>query len=295
VQTSARAGKRIFNDKDWIAADPTDPTGNTAYVAWNLDKNRSSAIVISKTTDGGLTWSVPKMVSSIFTTDISATVVVGNDGTVYVTFETTTSSGDAVAFAVSHNGGTTFKTRLIAPINDIPSPLPGATWRDDSFPALALDGSTLHVVWSNWNGTDADVVYMRSANGGATWSAPVTIGGGPGDQFFPWIAARNGTVYASWFNRASGDTYTIAGAASTDGGATWSAPVTLSTATSNVPAGNEFSFPNCAPNFIGDYNGITVDPSGVGHALWTDIRTDQFDPPNNADQDPFTATLTASG
>jgi hypothetical protein len=295
VQTSATAGKRIFNDKDWIAADPSDPTGNTAYVAWNLDKNRSSAIVISKTTNGGLTWSVPKKVSNVFTTDISATVVVGNDGTVYVTFETSTASGSAVAFAVSHNGGATFKTRLIAPISDIPSPLPGATFRDDSFPALALDGSTLHVVWSNWNGTDADVVYMRSTNGGATWSAPVTIGGGPGDQFFPWIAARNGTVYASWFNRASGDTYTIAGAASTNGGASWSAPATLSNATSNVPAGNEFSFPNCAPNFIGDYNGITVDSNGVGHALWTDIRANHFDPPGVADQDAFTATLTASG
>lgn len=33
---------------------------------------------------------------------------------------------------------------------------------------------------------------------------------------------------------------------------------------------------------------------GVGHAMWTDIRTDSFDPPCNADQDPFTATLTAS-
>jgi hypothetical protein len=102
-------------------------------------------------------------------------------------------------------------------------------------------------------------------------------------------------VYASWFNRASGDTYSIAGAASTDGGATWSAPATLSTATSDVQAGNEFSFPNCAPNFIGDYSGITVDANGLGHSLWTDIRPDQFDPPGNADQDPFTATLTASG
>ncbi len=295
VQTSATAGKRIFNDKDWIAADPSDPTGKTAYVAWTLFKNHSSAIVISKTTDGGLTWSVPKEVSSLFTNDQGVTVVVGNTGTVYVTFEAFTGSGDAVAFAVSHNGGTTFTTRLLAPINDIPSPLPGATFRDDSFPALALDGSTLHVVWSNWNGTDADVVYLRSTNGGTTWSGPVTIGGGPGDQFFPWVAARNGTVYASWFNRASGDTYTIAGAASTDGGASWSAPATLSTATSNVQAGNEFSFPNCAFNFIGDYNAITVDSNGVGHALWTDIRANHFDPPGNADQDAFTATLTASG
>lgn len=295
VQTSATAGKRIFNDKEWIAADPTDPTGNTAYVTWTLFKNRSSAIVISKTTNGGLTWSVPKKVSSLFSTTEGSTVVVGKDGTVYVTFEAFTGSGDAVAFAVSHNGGGTFTTKLVAPINDIPSPLPGATFRDNSFPALALDGSTLHVVWSNWNGTDADVVYMRSTNGGATWSAPVTIGGGTGDQFFPAIAARNGTIYASWFNRGSGDTYTIAGAASANGGATWSAPATVSTATSDVQAGNEFSFPNCAANFIGDYSGVTVDSNGVGHSLWTDIRTDQFDPPNNADQDPFTATITASG
>jgi hypothetical protein len=295
VQTSATAGRRIFNDKDWIAADPSDPTGKTAYVAWTLFKNRSSAIVISKTTDGGLTWSVPKKVSDLFTNDQGVVVVVGTTGTVYVTFEAFSGSGDAVAFAVSHNGGLTFDTRLIAPINDIPSPLPGATFRTNSFPALALDGSTLHVVWSNWNGSNADVVYMRSTNGGATWSRPANIGGSVGDQFFPWIAARNGTVYASWFNRASGDTYTIAGAASSNGGATWSAPVTVSTAASHVRAGNQFSFPDCAFNFIGDYSGITVDSNGAGHSLWTDIRADQFDPPGDADQDAFTAALTASG
>jgi hypothetical protein len=296
VQTPANQGTAVFNDKEWIGADPSDSTGKTAYVTWTLFKGSSSAIVISKTTNGGLTWSAPHRVSNVFTDDQGSTVVVGKNGTVYVTFETFSGSTDAVAFAVSTDGGATFTTRLIAPVSDIPSPLPGATFRDDSFPALALDGSTLHVVWSNWNGTDADVVYMRSANGGGSWSSPVTIGGGPGDQFFPWIAARNSTVYASWFNRASGDTYTIAGAASTNGGASWSSPVTLSTAASNVRAGNAFGFPNCAFSFIGDYSGIAVDSAGVGHSLWTDIRGDQFDPSiTNADQDPFTATLTASG
>ncbi len=71
--------------------------------------------------------------------------------------------------------------------------------------------------------------------------------------------------------------------------------MTLSAEASDVQAGNEFGFPNCAFSFIGDYTGITVDSSGVGHSLWTDIRVDKFDPPGNADQDPFTATLTASG
>src|SRR6266571_4709639 len=295
VQTPANQGTAIFNDKEWIGADPSDSTGNTAYVTWTLYKGSSSAIVISKTTDGGVTWSAPHRISNVFTDDQGSTVVVSKTGTVYVTFETFNGSTDSVAFAVSTDGGATFTTRLIAPVSDIPSPLPGATFRDDSFPALALDGSTLHVVWSNWNGTNADVVYMRSTNGGASWSSPVTIGGGAGDQFFPWIAARNGVAYASWMNRASGDTYSIAGAASTNGGASWSSPVTLSTATSDVQSGNAFGFPNCAFSFIGDYSGITVDSSGVGHSLWTDIRFDPFDPPGNADQDPFTATLSASG
>jgi hypothetical protein len=138
-------------------------------------------------------------------------------------------------------------------------------------------------------------VYMRSTNAGGTWTVPVTIGGGSGDQFFPWVAARNGTVYASWFDRGSGDTYDIAGAASTDGGASWSSAVTLSNVTSDVTTGNQFSFPSCLFNFIGDYSGITVDSHGVGHSLWTDIRKDSFDPSGGgADQDPFTATITAS-
>jgi hypothetical protein len=222
-------------------------------------------------------------------------VVVDGSGHVYVTFETFHGSVDAVAFAVSTDGGANFTTRLLAPIADIPSPLPGATFRDDSFPALALSGSTLHIVWSNWNGSNADVVYMRSTNAGAAWSSPVTIGGGAGDQFFPWIASAGSKVYASWFNRAGGgDTYTIAGAASTNSGASWTSPVTLSTATSDVQSGNQFSYPSCLYNFIGDYGAITVDSSGVAHALWTDIRSDAFDPSGGADQGPFTATLSSS-
>jgi hypothetical protein len=294
VQTSAVRGKGLFNDKEWIAADPSD--ANTAYVTWTQYFGSSSAIVISKTIDGGATWSAPARVSNVYTNDQGSTVLVDGSGHVYVSFETFNGSTDAVAFAVSTDGGASFTTRLIAPVADIPSPLPGATFRDDSFPALALSGSMLHIIWSNWNGTDADVVYMRSTNAGATWSSPVTIGGGSGDQFFPWVASAGSTVYASWFNRAGGgDSYTIAGAASTDSGASWTSPVTLSTATSDVQSGNQFSYPSCLYNFIGDYSAITVDSSGVAHSLWTDIRNDSFDPPTGgADQDPFTTTLTAS-
>ncbi len=62
-----------------------------------------------------------------------------------------------------------------------------------------------------------------------------------------------------------------------------------------MPTGNAFGLPDCASSFIGDHPGITVDSTGVGHSPWTGIRADQFDPPGNADQDPVTATISASG
>ena len=292
VQTSAQQGVGLFNDKEWIAADPTN--GNRAYVTWTQFSGGSSVIVISRTDDGGLTWSAPKPVSTL-TNDQGSTVVVDSGGRVYVTFETFNGASDAVAFATSTDGGSTFSTRLIAPIADIPSPLPGASFRDDSFPSLAVDASTsaLHIVWSNWNGSNADVVYIGSTDGGASWSGPVTIAGGAGDQFFPWIAAGGGKVYTSFFNRqGGGDTYSIGTVASTDGGGSWTASVTVSSADSNVTSGNQFQFPTCLSSFIGDYNAITVDSSGVAHALWTDIRDDKFDPAKGgADQDPYTATI----
>src|SRR6266702_3463204 len=67
VQTPANQGTAVFNDKEWIGADPSDPTGKTAYVTWTLFKGSSSAIVISKTTTAGRTWSVARGVSSVFT------------------------------------------------------------------------------------------------------------------------------------------------------------------------------------------------------------------------------------
>lgn len=290
VQTPASRGHALFNDKEWIGTDPAN--ADVAYVAWTQFEFNSSAIVISKTTDGGATWSAPMKVADQFPNSQGATVVVSSTGTVYVTFETFNGRTDAVVFAVSSNGGASFSSREIAPIHDVPSPLPGATWRDDSFPMLAIDGSTLHIAWPDWNGTSASVVYMRSTDGGASWSSPVVISGS-GNNVMPWLAARGGKVYASWFT-VTGNNYTIAAAASVNDGASWSAPVTLSDDTSMPATGNLFGFPNCAASFIGDYSGIVVDSAGVGHSLWTDIAPDANDPPGGgADQDPYTNTLTA--
>ena len=300
-QTSAAAGATLFNDKEWIAADPIN--SNVAYVTWSEvfsnahGVTTSSVIVISKTVDGGATWSPPLQVSRFEKNSSGSVVFVDASGTIRVTFETTASGHNWVAYATSTDGGATFNTRLLSMIADIPSPLPGATYRTDSFPGFAIDGSSLHIVWSNWTGTNAVVLYIRSTDGGATWSAPVTISGTSGNQFFPWVGSGGGKVYATWFNQPPGgaDTYSISGAASTDGGASWSAPVAVSNAVSDASQGNRFGYPTCSASFIGDYSGIAVDTAGTAHSLWTDIRPEAStsSDPGGTSQDPFTATISS--
>lgn len=79
-----------------------------------------------------------------------------------------------------------------------------------------------------------------------------------------------------------------------DSGATWSAPVLVSSRASNVRLGNGFGYPDCAPRFIGDYSGIAVGSDGVAHPMWTDIRKGNSpdEPGSTHDQDPYTARVT---
>jgi hypothetical protein len=64
-----------------------------------------------------------------------------------------------------------------------------------------------------------------------------------------------------------------------------------------VSSGNLFDYPNCSPDFIGDYSGIAVGPGGAAHPLWTDIRIGNdtsTSPSPHADQDPYTTRLSVS-
>ena len=300
VQTSAAQGSAVFNDKEWVAADPNNP--NVAYVTWTqFLADGTSPIVISKTSDGGATWSALRALLAPNSFSQGSAVQVDSAGTVHVTYETFDGISDVLAYTFSTDGGVSFTPPKppLPVISDIPitgsGSAPWASYRVNSFPALAVDGSSLYSVWADWNGNNADIKMIRSSDGGANWSKPALISQGIDQHFFPAIASYRGKVYASWFDSAAtqalpSNQYTIQGAASADAGATWTAPVTISTATSNASLGNLFGFPTCTPNFIGDYSGIAAGADGVAHPLWTDIRVVNS-PGSSTNQDPYTATM----
>lgn len=258
----------------------------------------SSLIVYSKTTDGGLSWIEPQPVTQQLQNQGSV-VFVDTSGNVHVVWETFVESDsvDAVAYAVKTSGSETFAgTQILATINDVPDPFSWAKFRTNSFPAFVTDGNNLHVVWSDWNGSDADIVYIRSTDGGVSWSSAETIDGGESDQFFPWVGANNGKVFVSYMDHRGEKKshYHISIVASSDGGASWSDPVKISTKYSAPSKGNKFDYPNCTAGFIGDYTGIAVGEDGVAHPFWTDIRKGNSPGGKGShyDQDPYTVRVT---
>jgi len=215
------------------------------------------------------------------------------DGTLYVAFlqfqggfgSTLPHSG--IWVAKSTDGAETFTQQRVADIRQIPSPIPPQgsaandglnSFRTGTAPTIGVtaDG-TVHLAWGEWNGTDADVVYVRSTNGGASWSAPIDMSNGAaGHQFFPSLDTDGSALHVAWYDSrldspAGG---TINGLdvfynQSTNSGTTFSPDERVTDASFDPNAVSRF--PVFCAAFIGDY--LDIDAVGGRVAtIWNDNR-----------------------
>ena len=228
----------IFNDKEWVAA---DPRSGTVYVTWTqftYDASGNfidSPVVVSASHDFGRHWSPMHQVSpsmATFTTGITSfgsgsNPQVANDGTLYVAYETSVcqtaactapTDHDAVVLATSRDGGRTFTNKEVSLDFDFPfsnevgnNVLTGENFRINSFPQLAYDRITgkLWVTWADdrhgqyVNGQSVKSngdAFLSGSGDGTHWSAPVTLGTSS-DEVFSAVAALGGHVAVSFYTR----------------------------------------------------------------------------------------------
>lgn len=156
----------------------------------------------------------PANVSNDTAPSFEPQVAVRDDGTIAVSWY------DAVIrHASSTDGGRTFSPPAAVPSTS------GAT-----SPALAADGTTLHLAYRLGAGSSATIVYRKSSDGGRTWATPATVSAGSGaSASSARIDAHGGHVYLAFAAIPPGDTAgDVFLATSSDGGATWSSPMNLS-------------------------------------------------------------------
>lgn len=275
-------------DKEWLAADMHSQFKGNIYMTWtefddygSSNPNDSSRIKFSRTTDAGETWS-----SSITISDVSGNCIdddlttegavpcVGPNGEIYVSwagplglvFDKSTDGGITWGedkFITDIPGGWAFDVSGISRCNGLP-----ITMCDTS--GGAYNGNIYICYGAQVNGiTDTDVLFVKSTDGGVTWTTPLTVNDDNTSrhQFFPWmtIDQTTGTLWGVFYDRrnttgVATDVYVVK---STDGGDTFE----------NLKV-SESSFTPNSGVFFGDYSNIIAYDKQV-YPIW--MRLDNFD------------------
>jgi hypothetical protein len=218
---------------------PAVASDGTIYVSWmdyNVQTGGAGTIYLDKSTDGGITWGQDKLVTSVNLPPLNV------------------SPSGALA-----KGAPVLK---VSPSN--PSIL-YLVYAEDPDQVVLPDGTIS-------NGPDeADIHFIKSTNGGNTWTAPVRVNDDPpststSDQILPWMDVKaDGTIDIAWYDdrysySPPGSWWKIYVTKSVDGGATFSTNQSV----------NDVNF---TASTLGEYPGLAVDSVNM-YVAWTTTAYD---------------------
>ncbi len=227
-----------FYDKNWITCDtwPLSPHYGNCYQEWD-DNGLGNRILMSTSTDGGLTWS-PAVSPGGLPSGLGGQPVAQPDGTVVVPYTT----GNEIKVFHSTDGGLNW-TRPIS-ISLVQEHAVAGNLRTSALPSAEVDAEgRVYVVWQDcrfrMNCSSNDIV-MSTATDPFTWGPitriPIDPTDSGADHFIPGIAVDRSTAgntarlalayyyYPVATCNASNCDLTVGFVSSTDGGATWTSP-----------------------------------------------------------------------
>jgi hypothetical protein len=304
----------LFQDKINLTVDQTAGRfGGNAYVAWSQYNGfaPNNAVLFSRSTDHGLTFSRPIRVTPVaLGTGSFVDLAVGPDGAVYLAFLSYPSSSNPssdVWLSKSTDGGASFGPAAhVATIElfdssqfsgngatdcgDGPFACPsGLTFsRFTTAPAVAADATGVHVVWNAKLASGQSKVFVRNSPDGIVWPAAATTLDtvAVGHQWTPDIASAGGVINVVFYDSRADPAYspslppgnTASGHNSGDVVHTWVAKSTNGgvgwSETRISTVGSNFGWETHGARrdgFWGDYIYVSA-VGGTVMATWTDSR-----------------------
>jgi hypothetical protein len=271
-------GNVSWNDKPTLAV---SDNGVDVYISFNGPTGGDPWMAQSH--DGGATWTQTKLVdSNRYYFDFDSDVA--TDGTVYFAETSilyggggnkgTTPTGPIEEHVfISRDRGATWENRTIASVQ------PGTVCTAAGCPpdfylghiALSADGGgKLVVLYDGANVAQGPqtIRSQTSSDGGRTWTAPITLSTVGETSDAPAVESRGAGDVRAWYYQTAGggnvDQWNVWYRTSTNGGATWAAPVKISDATSGAAYKTAAGF----AEVYGDYGEIGITSAGKTVAIW---------------------------
>src|SRR4051812_33128598 len=263
----------VSPDKNWIVCDNTasSPFYGNCYTEWD-DNGAGNRMEMSRSTDGGATWSVAATNNAGI---IGGQPVVRPDGTVIV--PTANANETAIGAFNSTNGGASWSaTTTIATISHHTV---AGSLREGPLPSAEVDGAgTVYVVWTDCRfvraGKTNDIVITHSLNAtGTSWSAisriPIDGTNSGVDHFIPGLAVNKDPLHVGqlgltyYFYNSGSTALNVGFISSGNGGSTWGAPQTVSTGATSVWAAT-----TSQGRMVGDYISTSYGSDNLAHGVF---------------------------
>jgi hypothetical protein len=272
----------VSPDKNWIVCDntSTSPFYGNCYTEWD-DNGSGNRMEMSRSTDGGLTWSVAATNNNGI---IGGQPVVRPDGTVIV--PTANANETAIGAFNSTNGGLSWSTTTT--IATISHHRVAGSLREGPLPSAEIDGAgTVYVAWTDCRFRQAcrvnDIVYSKSLNAtGTSWTAvtrvPIDATNTRIDHFIPGLAVNKATSGSSaqigltyYFYNSGSTALNVGFISSNNAGAGWSAPQTVTTPTNS--ATSVWAATTSQGRMVGDYISTSYGSDNLAHGVFAAVST----------------------
>lgn len=177
------------------------------------------------------------------TSNNNAWCIAANGNTLHVAWYDNRDGNYEIYYKRSSDGGTSWDTDTRLTNNSGVS----------NYPAIAVSGSVVHVVWYDNRDGNTEIYYKRSSDGGANWGADQRLTNDAAISYYPSVAVSGSVVHIVWHDQRDGNSEAYY-KRSPDGGLTWGGDTRLSNSTGQSI-----------------YPSVTVSGSDV-HAVWEDQR-----------------------